>query len=60
MHDVVSVTVVQGLENLLEETSCHLLVEVFFLDDAIEKFSSSAESTKREISIGQKDIDKLG
>tara|TARA_B110001450_G_scaffold254013_1_gene278593 strand:+ start:1149 stop:1331 length:183 start_codon:yes stop_codon:yes gene_type:complete len=36
-------TVVQWLQNLLEDFGCHFLSEEFFFDDPIKKLSSCAQ-----------------
>ena len=44
MHDVLLVTVVQRLQDLLENACGDLLTEEFFGNDAVEEFTARAES----------------
>ena len=43
MHDVLRVAVVQGLQDLLEDSGSDILAEELRLDNAIEEFTSRAE-----------------
>lgn len=43
MHDVLSMTVVQRLQDLLKDSGGDILAEVLSLDDAIEKLTSLAQ-----------------
>jgi len=44
MDDVISVAVVERLDDLAEDACCVVLTEELMLDDAIEKLTSRAKS----------------
>ena len=44
MHNILTVAVIERLQDLPEDLRSHLLAEVFLLDDAIKKFTASAKS----------------
>ena len=48
MHDVVSMAVVERLDDLSKDAGCVVLAEELVLDDAIEKLPTSAKPSREQ------------